>query len=113
MPFRTHALLEAWLQEFILTDSPIDAHVAMQDGTDGADTGLVIIELRSVMTGAYLQPLNERGDVWAVTFEPREIDLTLTPDEIVDLANELITAARLCRFLEHKTKRTTTDSTAH
>lgn len=104
MPFHSEELLRLWVDEFAELGYPISARVKVvpQDGTDGADTGLIALNLLDSMTLTYLQP-EPRGSVhWGITFEARERDLTLGPARTLELAGELTMVAALCTFLQTK-----------
>lgn len=104
MPFRSKEVLEAWLEEYELGGEQIAeyAEVVVQDGSDGSDTGLVVIGLKNATTDVYMQPVALGDPHWEVTFTARERDLALSTDGVVALAEELSAAARLCTFLERK-----------
>ncbi len=104
MPYRTKAVLEEWLQDFPAAGRDLLSHVALQDGSDGSDTGLVIVRLRNASTGVFFQPVG-RGDArWEVTFEARMEDLSMNADQVASLSRELQLAAELCRHLEAKSR---------
>lgn len=103
MPYRTKAVLEAWLADFPF-HADLLGHVALQDGSDGSDTGLVIIRLQHATTGVFLQPVG-RGDArWEVVFEARYDDMACDADAVEALGRELQLAAQLCRHLEAKSR---------
>lgn len=104
MPFRSKEVLEAWLEEYELGGEKIAeyAEVVVQDGSDGSDTGLVVIGLKNATTDVYMQPVALGDPHWEVTFTARDRDLALSTDGVVALAEELAAAARLCTFLERK-----------
>jgi hypothetical protein len=104
MPFRSKEVLEAWLEEYELGGEQIAeyAEVVVQDGSDGSDTGLVVIGLKNATTDVYMQPVALGDPHWEVTFTARDRDLALSTDGVVALAEELSAAARLCTFLERK-----------
>lgn len=104
MPYRTHALLQSWLDEFRAQSSDIQGHVALQDGSDGSDTGLVIVRLQNATTGMFMQPVAPHDAHWEITLEARLSDLVISAEQLDDLAAELRRAAELCRFLEAKSR---------
>ncbi|MGP3534715.1 hypothetical protein ACTU3I_07960 [Microbacterium sp. RD1] len=104
MPYRTKAVLEDWLQEFPAYGSELLGHVALQDGSDGSDTGLVIVRLQNAPTGVFMQPVGRGDPRWEVTFEARLEDLSMDADRVAALARELELASRLCRHFEAKSR---------
>lgn len=102
MPYRTHAVLESWLNEFRAAGHELLGHVALQDGSDGRDTGLVIVRLGNATTQMFMQPVAPGDPHWEITFEARHSDLVLTAQQVDALSEELHRAAELCRFLEEK-----------
>ncbi|MCS5497790.1 hypothetical protein NY547_11135 [Cnuibacter physcomitrellae] len=102
-PYRSRALLEQWVQEFREQGHSIagDLDVALQDGSDGGDTGLVIVHLENEYADIYLQP--RQGDpFWEATLTSRLRDRPLTPYQLAALASELVVAGNLCTFLQFK-----------
>lgn len=102
MPYRTHDVLESWLNEFRTTGHDIRGHVALQDGSDGRDTGLVIVRLENATTKMFMQPIAPGDARWEITLEARHDDLVITAEQMLQLSDELQRAAALCRFLEEK-----------
>jgi hypothetical protein len=103
VPYRTKAVLEEWLADFPHR-ADLLGHVALQDGSDGSDTGLVIVRLQYATTGVFIQPVGS-GDVrWEVVFEARYDDLVSGADAVEALGRELVLAADLCRHLEAKSR---------
>jgi hypothetical protein len=102
MPFRSKATLENWLEEFRSTGLDVPGSVALQDGADGHDTGLVVLQLSDAGTYTYMQPVALHDARWAVTFEPRESSVSLSPKEVDAMGRELRAVAALCEFLEAK-----------
>lgn len=103
MPFRSKATLEQWLDEFrsVRKDGEL-IHVLIQDGDDGADTGLVIVPLVNVSTEIVMEPAAVGEQHWLIRFEPRAKPFELTSIKLHGLAAELAAAAALCEFLERK-----------
>lgn len=103
MPFRSRRTLEAWVREFRTTrEGGALITVLVQDGLDGADTGLVTVPLRNDGTGIYMQPVALGDPRWSITFGMRDAETTLTAAELHGLAAELLLAASLCQFLQEK-----------
>jgi hypothetical protein len=103
MPFRSKHTLEAWLEEFRTTrEGGALIRVLLQDGIDGADTGLVVVPLRNDSLEIYMQPVGPDDPRWAVSLEPRDLAAQLSASELHALAAELLVAAALCQFLEEK-----------
>ncbi len=103
MPFRSSDSLAAWLGEFdqLGSPSPVTTRVIDQDGSEGADTGLVAAQLTSGLD-VYMQPDVQGGARWVVTIEAREDGTVLSPAELTRLSAEFATVAALCAFLEEK-----------
>jgi hypothetical protein len=103
MPFRSKETLERWLTEFrsVRKDGEL-IHVLIQDGEDGADTGLVIVPLVNVSTEIVMEPASVGDQQWLIRFEPRAEPFELTSIELHGLAAELSAAAALCEFPERK-----------
>lgn len=104
MPFRSMAMLEAWLQEFEQLGYTIPGaiYVAKQDGDEGANTGLVRVKMLNASTETYIQPEVQGAVRWTATFERREEELTLTASQAHALAQELSLISALCAFLQAK-----------
>ncbi|WDG17006.1 hypothetical protein [Microbacterium sp. Clip185] len=103
MPFRSKATLETWLEEFHRSREAGDLiRVAVQDGSEGADTGLVIVPLHNADISLYMEPIEVGDSRWRVTIEPQAEMTVLTSFEMQRLAAELSVAAELCAFLEAK-----------
>lgn len=103
MPFRSKDSLAAWLAEFEELGSPaaIPMRVIEQDGSDGANTGLVTARLSSGFD-VYVQPDAPGGSRWIVTIEAREDAAELSSAQVTRLSSEFATVAALCAFLEEK-----------
>jgi hypothetical protein len=102
MPFRSKATLETWLEEFRADGRRVPGSVAFQDGADGHDTGLVVLQLTNAGTYTYMQPVAPHDPRWEVTFEPRENSVSLAPSEVEAMGRELQLVAALCEFLQEK-----------
>lgn len=92
------------MSEFLsLTTQPLThISVALQDGAEGRDTGLVIIRLGGGGTDVYMQPADFDSVEWKVTLTARPEDLTLSPFEMSSLAAQVAVASNLCSFLQFK-----------
>jgi hypothetical protein len=114
VPFRSKEVLESWLAEYESESRPESGsvsgaqsiveytEVAVQDGSDGSDTGLVVIALRNATTDVYMQPVALGDPRWEVTFAARDRDLALSTEDVVALSQELAAAAELCSYLERR-----------
>jgi hypothetical protein len=102
MPFRSKATLEAWLEEFRASGNDVPGSVALQDGYEGNDTGLVVLRLSNAGTYTYMQPVAPHDARWEVTFEPREGSVSLCPADVDAMGAELRRIAALCEFLQAK-----------
>ena len=102
MPYRTQAVLQDWLDEFRAEGHEVHAHVALQDGSDGRDTGLVIVRLVNATTEMFMQPIAPGDYHWEITLQARPHDSVIAPDQLDELSAELQRAADLCRFLQEK-----------
>lgn len=103
MPFRSLETLEGWLSEFRTLGYPLDPgeRVIAQDGADGADTGLVALQLVGGLS-VYIQPESVTSRRWMVTVEQLDGAVELAPGDVARLASELATVSALCAFLEAK-----------
>lgn len=104
VPVRTKTLLEGWVSEFLAQEQlqGVSVKVAIQDGSDGLDTGLVIMHLRNAPAEIYMQPRGIDQLEWEATLTARSDDLTLRPQQMSGLAAEVALAANLCTFLQFK-----------
>jgi hypothetical protein len=103
MPFRSKQTLEAWVEEFRTTrEGGALITVLVQDGDDGADTGLVTVPLRDDGTEIYMQPIAVGDPTWSITIGMRDAETTLSAAQMHGLAAELLVAASLCQFLQEK-----------
>lgn len=103
MPFRSKETLESWLDEFRETrEGGALISVLIQHGDDGADTGLVVVPLKSVSTEVYMQPVAIGDPRWSVTFGARPDGFELDSPQLQAMAAELALAASLCAFLQEK-----------
>jgi hypothetical protein len=103
MPFRSKQTLEAWVEEFRTTrEGGALITVLVQDGVEGADTGLVTVPLRDDATEIYMQPVAVGDPAWSITIGMRDAETTLSAAQLHGLAAELLVAASLCQFLQEK-----------
>jgi len=104
MPFRSMSTLESWLEEFRGQGHAVADHVKVvpQDGDDGANTGLVAVELAQGSIATYIQPSAEGSPEWVVTMEARDSAMTLDAVSISALAAELTMVSALCAFLQSR-----------
>jgi hypothetical protein len=104
VPYRSKELLETWVREFQQEGHSIagDLNVALQDGSSGADTGLVIVHLKNEFADIYMQPVGLDEPLWEATLTARGDDLTLSPHQLAGLAAEIVVAGNLCTFLQFK-----------
>lgn len=101
MVFRSRETLEGWLADFRAAREAGDRiTVVVQDGSEGADTGLVIVPLRSSTISIYMEPVSVGEAQWRVTLEPSEDTTILSSYQLQGLAAELSVAAELCAYLE-------------
>ena len=103
MPYREQAILEQWVTEFrSLHERSHLVKVVPQDGSDGADTGLIVFPVGNGTTTGYIEPI-AMGDMrWRIHFEPREGEAVMSSADVHILAAELEMAALLCDFIETK-----------
>lgn len=104
VPVRTKVLLEGWVKEFLDENAADQVHikVAVQDGSDGRDTGLVVMHLGNAGAEVYMQPTALDSTVWETTLTARPGDVTLSPYKLAALAAEVTLASSLCTFLQYK-----------
>ncbi|APF34721.1 MULTISPECIES: hypothetical protein [Microbacterium] len=103
MPFRSKETLERWLDEFHeLRGAGELIRVLVQDGSEGSDTGLVVVPLATSSVSVFMEPI-EIGDArWRITIEPQPDFTILSSFQMQSLAAEFNVAAELCAFLEAK-----------
>lgn len=103
MPYRSLATLETWLSEFTRTHELGDlVRVVPQDGSEGADTGLIVFPLGRGTTTVYIEPIAVGDLRWRIHFEPREKEAVMCSAQVHAMAAELEMSAALCDFLEAK-----------
>lgn len=100
MPFRSKATLEEWLEEFRAAGHSVPGTVAPQDGVDGRDTGLIVLRLTGAGTYVYMQPVAPHDPRWQITFEARENEVAMSPNEVRDMGIELQAVSALCEYLQ-------------
>ncbi len=103
MPFRSKETLERWLGEFHEQRGADELiRVPVQDGSEGSDTGLVVVPLANSSVSVFVEPI-EIGDArWRITIEPQPDFTILSSIQMHSLAAEFNVAAELCAFLEAK-----------
>jgi len=106
MAFRNLETLESWLAEYRgLGNARADAaRVMVQDGEDGANTGLVTFRLDHASTVVFIQPATQDATGWVATMEPREESVILDAAGLLALSAELAAVSELCAFLEEKSR---------
>lgn len=103
MPYRSKKTLESWLEEFRTTrEGGLLVNVVIQDGAEGADTGLVVVPLKNAAMDIYMQPVTVGDEQWSISFETHPESFDLSPDQLHGFAAELALAASLCEFLKEK-----------
>lgn len=101
MPFRSKETLERWVDEFHEARGAGERiKVIVQDGTDGADTGLVVVPLENATVTIFMQPVEVGAASWRVTIEPQPDTTILNSHQLHAMAVELSVAAELCAYLE-------------
>lgn len=103
-PPRSKELLESWVREFISQNSSngMSIDVAVQDGSEGRDTGLVVVRLNHGGAEVFMQPTSLDSTEWETTLTARPGELTLSPYKLSSLASEVALASSLCAFLQFK-----------
>ena len=76
--------------------------VVVQDGVDGADTGLVTVPLRGNDIEIFMQPTAVGDSRWSVTLGMQDTETVVSAAELQGLASELLVASSLCQFLQEK-----------
>ena len=101
MPFRSRETLERWVEEFHAARRAGDLiKVVVQDGNDGADTGLVVVPLENATVTIFMEPVELGAATWRVTIEPQPDTTILNSHQLHAMAVELSVAAELCAYLE-------------
>ena len=107
MPFRTLAILQSWVNEFEErgVSGLSSVRVIPQDGSEGADTGLVAVEVPDSPTVIYIEPPPRgSGLEWTITFEPRENTVTRGARAVARMSEEVAGLAALCMFLQERSE---------
>lgn len=108
MAFQSRDVLTGWIADFERRGHPpVDARVLEQDGSQGADTGLVAVRVTGGLA-LYLQPVAPDSGRWSVTIESREEAVELSSSEVTALAGDLTTVTALCEFLEARSTESAT-----
>lgn len=104
VPPRTTTILQRWVDEFVglNAQSFVDITVAIQEGVDGRDTGLVIAKLGNGGADMHMQPSSFDSAEWEITLTSRPDDLTLSPFQMSAVGAQVAVAANLCAFLQFK-----------
>lgn len=101
MPFRSKETLERWVADFHEARRAGDLiKVIVQDGSDGGDTGLVIVPLENATFTVSMEPTEIGAPSWRITFEPQPDTTILNSHQLQGMAVELSVAAELCAYLE-------------
>ncbi|AZS45158.1 hypothetical protein [Microbacterium oleivorans] len=101
MPFRSKETLESWVSDFHDARGAGERiKVIVQDGSDGSDTGLVIVPLENATVSISMEPVSIGDSSWRVTFEPQPDTTMLNSHQLHGMAAELAVAAELCAYLE-------------
>lgn len=102
--FHSKETLESWVADFVEARTAGDEiRVAVQDGSDGEDTGLVLIPLENAPNAVWIEPRDSGDELsWHVFIEPSNDTIELTSFELNALTHELQIAAELCAFLQER-----------
>lgn len=101
MPFRSKETLEEWVGDFNTARGAGDlVKVIVQDGSDGGDTGLVVVPLATSTVSVYMEPLGIGERHWRITLEPQPDTTILDSHQLHAMSVELGVAAELCAYLE-------------
>jgi hypothetical protein len=104
MYFHSIDTLQSWVRDFEQSHTFAGKiRIIPQDGTEGADTGLVAMRLAASPAEIYLEPPTEPGAEWSVVFEPREHEVRLSSAQLVSIAADVTALAQLCAHLQQKT----------
>jgi hypothetical protein len=106
VPRLTSEELDGWVREFHALEQ---AHPSSPQAVDASwdesmvDTALIVVRLETSGTEVFLRREIGGSPEWTVTFEARERDARATADQVLALAHEVGSVARLCAFLTAKT----------
>lgn len=102
--YHTLPTLQGWIDEFTDLHAPFVSEVVVliQDGEDGADTGLVEIRMVNATTVTTIEPEFVGSNRWVTVFDARDEPLRLDAKTVMWLSRELATVSELCSFLERK-----------
>ena len=102
--YHTLPTLQGWIDEFTDLHAPFVSEVVVliQDGEDGADTGLVEIRMVNASTVTTIEPEFVGSNRWVTVFDARDEPLRLDAKTVMWLSRELATVSELCSFLERK-----------
>lgn len=105
MPYRDQARVQAWVDDFHADhDLGTAVSVLEKDFTSGPDSGIVVVTLRTASTVTYIQAVvKDDAPRWIVSFEPRHEGFDLDTVGVMQLANDLMTLANLCTYLQART----------
>ena len=100
MAFHSREQLEGWVDEFRARGWDVwpTLRVVIQDGTEGGDTGLIMLAMENVSTNVYIQTGDDAR--WLVTFEGRDEPVELDAPRLDLLGTEVTTLSSLVAFLQ-------------
>ncbi|WZH36215.1 MAG: hypothetical protein PIR02_15825 [Microbacterium enclense] len=103
-PLHPRALLQQWVDDFRAHGYLIagSVHVAEQDGSDGRDTGLVVVQLHGKNVSIYMEPTGYDQPLWQATLTARPEEQTFGVADLAHLAAELVVAGNLCAYLQYR-----------
>src|SRR5689334_22125095 len=104
MSFHSFETLVSWVMEFERSHTFAgEVRVIPQDGSDGADTGLIAMRLVNSPAEIYIDPPDGTRSEWSVVFEPPEAEVRLGSAQLVTIAADVTALAQMCAFLQAKT----------
>lgn len=105
MPYRDRARVLSWIDDFNRNDRQRDTTITVleQDGEPGADSGMIVVELRLAGTITLIHPVAEPKPTWLVTFEAREYDVDMDIEGVAQLLADVQTVHDLCVYLQQRT----------
>ncbi len=117
MPYRDHTTVQSWVADFLSTyeGGTPDLSVVEQYFTEGPETGLVVVQLRSASTITSVQPtvLDDGVPTWRVHFAARDEGFELDGAGVARLAADLQLVSLLCTYLQTRTDALHAHSEAH